>query len=182
MLNPLRLAAAACLLPCAVLAADHPAVKLGLWEISRAAPSTAQTPIPEDVLARFPPEARARFEAAQHARTEPGGAHSSKQCITQGSLERIFQDGARTQSCTRTIVAETATSMEMHLECKSVGPGGTGSTGTFKWTLPTPETLQGTLELMTVVGPRSMSYRAELKGKLLGPDCGDVKPRTPTDG
>ena len=102
--------------------------------------------------------------------------HSTRQCITQGSLEDFLKDDDHTKSCTRTVTAESANSMELHLECRNLGPGGAGSTGTFKWTLPTPESMHGTLDLMTIIGPRSMSFHAALSARWLGPDCGDVKP------
>ncbi len=177
MSNPLRLGAAACLLPLLALAADHPAVKLGLWEISHESQPGAQPVLPPEVLAKLPPEARARLEGSQHSR-ETGG-HTTKQCVTQASLDHLFQDDEHTKACTHTIVAQTATSMEMQMECKNMGPTAASSTGTFKWTLATPETMQGSLELTTVAGSHTMSHHLDIKGKWLGADCGDVKPQTP---
>ena len=174
MSSPLRLVAAACLLPAIALAADRPAVKLGLWEISHDSQSTGQPAIPEEMLAKLPPEARARLEASQHSRD--AGGHSSKQCINQASLDHLFQDDERTKSCTHTIVSQTATSMEMHLECKNVGAGAASATGTFKWTLATPEAMRGSLDLTTTAGSHAMSHHVDIKGKWLGADCGDVKP------
>ena len=168
----LRLTAAACLLPAITLAGDHPNVKLGLWEISHESRSTGQPPIPEEMLAKLPPEARARLEGSQHAREAI--ARSDKQCINEASLEHMFQDDEDSKSCTHTIVSQTATSMQMHLECKHAGAAS--STGTFKWTLTTPEAMHGTMDVTMLAGSRTMSHHIELKGKWLGADCGSVKP------
>ena len=179
MLNPLRCLAAACLLPVVALAADHPAVKLGLWEITHESQSRGQPTLPPEVLAKLPPEARARLEGSQHSRE--ARRHSTKECITQASLEHLFQDDERTRACTHTIVSQTPTSMEMHLECKSIGPIGASSSGTFKWTLATPESMRGSLELTTLAGSHTINDHLDIKGKWLGVDCGDVKPRAPRE-
>ena len=181
MSSLLRLAAAACLLPALALAAEHPSIKPGLWEFTHESDSTGQTPVPEDVLARPPPEARARLEASHQS----GGAlsHSSKQCITPKSEEHMFDDTAH-GACTHTLISQTATSMEMHMECKGKGTGAmaAGSSGTLKWRLLNPETLQGTVDMMSVIGPRTMNHTIEIKGKWLGADCGDVKPHEGSGG
>lgn len=175
MTTLVRLAAAACLLPVLALAADHPAVKLGLWEISHQSDSGSQAPVPDDVLSRLPPEARARIEAAR-ASHGPSG-RSTKQCVTKASLDHLFNESDHEMVCKRTVVAQTSTSMEMHLEChgKQAG-GGPSSTGTLKWKLLDPETMQGTVDMTTTIGPRTMNHKVEIKGKWLGADCGDVKP------
>ncbi len=191
MPSTLRLVAAACLLPVIALAADHPAVKLGLWEISHqsdAGGAPAGTPagapaIPPDVLARLPPEARARMEAAMAARGGQGaggGAHSTKQCVTQESLDHAFErEDDRDHKCTHTIVSKTATSMEMHLACANVGGTGASTEGSFKWALSTPESMQGSMDLVTNVAGHTITHHSDVSGKWLGADCGDVKPHLP---
>ena len=176
-------AAATCLLPCLALAADHPPVRLGLWEITRdqqASGAAAAAPaVSEDMLARLPPEARARLEASMAARAQSNGSssHSVKQCITEKNLAHVFErEDRRDHKCTHTVVSRTATSMEMHLECKNLGPGGASSTGTFKWAVTTPESMQGSVDLVTTVAGHDLPMHSALTGKWLGADCGDVKP------
>ena len=179
-----RLAAASvCLLPCLALAADHPPVRLGLWEITRdqqgSVAATGAPAVSEDRLARLPPEARARLEASMAARAESNGSssHSVRQCITAKNLAHVFErEDHGDRKCTRTVVARTATSMEMRIECKNLGPGGASSTGTFKWAATTPESMQGSVDLVTTVAGHDLPMHSSLTGKWLGADCGDVKP------
>jgi len=184
MPNLLRLAAAACLLPALALAADRPPLKLGLWEIAFESqggppmPAGAMPALSADQLARLPPEARARIEALQAGRSG-GGGHTVKQCLTAKSLDRAFQnDDERMKKCTHTIVTQTASAVEVHFECPSMGPNGNANShGTLKWTMLNPETTKGSLEMVIDFGRGPMTHTTEFNGKWVSSDCGDVKPR-----
>ena len=49
-------------------------------------------------------------------------------------------------------------------------------------TSPTPETMTGTLDLQLGDGKDAMKVKSELKGRWLGPDCGDEAEDTDDDG
>ena len=180
----LRLAAAACLLPTLALAADRPPLKLGLWEITTesqggpALPPGAMPQLSPEQLAKLPPEARARIEAMAAGRAG-GGNHTFKQCLTAKSLDHAFQnDDERARKCTRTIVSQTSSGVEVRFECPNLGPGGAGNThGTLKWTMLNPETTQGSLEMTLDIGRGPMTHTTGINGKWVSSDCGDVKPR-----
>jgi hypothetical protein len=43
----------------------------------------------------------------------------------------------------------------------------------FKVNTPTPETMNGTLDLKTGDGPDAFALKGTIKGRWLGADCGD---------
>jgi hypothetical protein len=187
MSRKLGLAAALCLLSASALGADRAAIKLGLWEISHTSETEgvpampAMPSIPGDVLARMPPEQRARMEAAMKARGSSdaaGRASTIRECLTDEDRDRPFKPDSGDGHCTHTIVSRTATSMEMRMQCKDMAHPGSSSDGTFKWQAPTPESMQGTLEMHLSDGAKTVTHRARITGKWLGADCGTVKPRS----
>jgi hypothetical protein len=176
MSTPLRLAAAACLLPVVALGADRPHVKLGLWEITRESATSGMPSIPEDALARLPPEARARMEAARGG----GGPKTSRACVTEKDLDRLVQNtDERERACTRTTVSQTASSLEQSLSCKDPQHPGIEMHGTIKWRLSSPEAATATIDMASAVGDRQMSHHSQLSAKWLGANCGAVKPAAP---
>ena len=42
---------------------------------------------------------------------------------------------------------------------------------------PRPDIINGTVEITMNNGGRRMSMKQEMRGRWLGPDCGDVKPK-----
>ena len=167
-------AACLCLLTVVALAADRAPIKPGLWEFTHQTDVGGRVPIPDDLLAKMPPDARARMEAALQGRGG-GGAHSSRQCITD--RDRSFRVEDDHQHCTNKLVSQTATSMELAVECTDAGNHGGGSRGTLKWNAPNPETVSGTIDLTITQGAQTMQSHATIAGRWLGADCGDVKPR-----
>ena len=61
--------------------------KPGAWEMSITT-LTAGTLIPPDVLAKMPPEQRAKFEQSMQARSGKPMTHTSKGCVTQEDLDQ----------------------------------------------------------------------------------------------
>jgi len=177
---PLRLATASvCLLPVAALGAERAAIRPGLWEITHQTEIAGRPPVPDDVLARMPPEARARIEAAMKGQGAggAGGGHASRQCITDQDIDRGFTPETARQQCTQKVLSQTRTSMEVAVECTSAdGQGGTAR-GTVKWSAASPESMTGTIDMTMTQGAQSTTTHATLKGHWLGTDCGDVKPR-----
>ncbi|HXQ64245.1 MAG TPA: DUF3617 domain-containing protein [Steroidobacteraceae bacterium] len=178
MSSKLGVATALCLLAVIAVAADRIAIKPGLWEISHTMESEGVPVIPEDVLARLSPEQRARMEAAMKA--HGGGALGTngtvRECITEKDLDHPFKADKPESHCTHTTASRTATSMEVHMQCKDMGRPGMNAEGTFKWQAPTSESMQGLVEMHMSDGTHTMTHRTKLTGKWLGADCGDVKP------
>ena len=162
--------------------ADKINVKTGLWEMTTATEmngAAAKMPvIPPDVLAKMPPEQRARME--QMMKNSPGaGEHKRQFCVTEKDLERGFepqQDQYR--SCKRTSLKVTGTSQEMHMECNGNKYQGTG---VMKMNTPDRETLVGTMEMNMTDGTHPMSMKVHMTGKWLSANCGSVKPRADSE-
>jgi hypothetical protein len=182
MKHPSRLAAAGLgPLSVAALAADRAAIKPGLWEFTHQSEVNGRPPIPDDLLAKMPPEARARMEAARQGRGGPGpgagAGRTTRQCITDRDLDRGFRADDERQHCTHKIRSQTRTSMEVAIECADIGEHGGSGHGTFKWTAPSPEAMAGTVDMTMTQGAETMTTHIKITGRWLGADCGDVKPR-----
>jgi hypothetical protein len=180
MAMDLRVPAALCCLPLAAAGAAQPfGVKPGLWEITHKSESSGVPPIQEDVLAKMPPERRARMEAALKTRAAQGGgdARSRRECITLEQLKDPFRaDDKPDARCTHTIVSRSSSAAEIHLECKDPGHPGTTMNGTFHWQAANSETMSGNIIMNMSDGQHTMTTTVRLSGKWLGADCGAVKP------
>jgi hypothetical protein len=144
-------------------------VKLGLWEMTSIMRFSGVPPLPKEVLDKMTPQARAKMiadlKAASQEEPEP---ETSSECITQDDLDKPFQS-ANSDDCKQTIVRTTRTSQEIRLVCT----GKTSGSGTFKVNTPTPETMNGTLDLKAGDGPDPFVIKGTIKGRWLGADCGD---------
>ncbi len=163
--------ALAAMLP--ALAADNTPfkVKPGLWEISidheRSVP-----PLAPDELQRLTPEQRSRLEQQR----QTGPHHSvSKRCLTQADVDRGFEPmaGMDRANCTRTVTASTPSLRAGQLTCSGEMTGG----GTYRFEAPTPESIIGRWDATLSRAGRTTATKGAVRGKWLGTNCGDVKPR-----
>lgn len=165
-------------------AAQAPAidVKTGLWEVSSTQSSAgmpempAVPQLPPEVLAAMPPSQRERIEAAMKAaRGQSGGTRVTKFCLTREALQRGPDFGAETRpSCKRTIRTRSRTAWEMQETCTERGGRQTIH---VRYQAPSPDTMQGTVEIAMNDGGRQMTMRQDMRGRWLGANCGDVKPK-----
>jgi len=151
-------------------------VNTGLWQIDSQVQMHGAPPIPEEMLAKLPPDRRARVMAAMRtSMANVARPHSTKSCVTQKELDRPFrpmpdQDGV---TCKQTVVSATATSEDIHLACT----GRRTMDGNFHFEAPNPLTMQGHINMSFSEGGRSMSATTEVHGHWLSPNCESVKPR-----
>lgn len=156
-------------LPLLAASAEQLNVKLGLWEITSVTRTSGMPPLPKELMDKMTPEQRAAMAA--EAKANAAGAPSKdtdRECITQQDLERPFQS-ASTEDCKQTIVAATRTSQEVRLVCKGEQHGS----GVLRIATPTPETMNGTLDLKVGEGADAFTIKGQLSGRWLGADCGD---------
>jgi hypothetical protein len=177
----IRLRAQIALLACScaapALAADKLDVKPGLWEITSSHHITGIPPMPKDWADKVTPEQRAAMEAAFRKESEKGPqTDTDRECINKEDMEKPFDIGDR--DCTQTVERTTRTTQEVRLTCT----GETRGSGVLRVTTPTPETMTGTLELQLGDGKDPMRVKSELKGRWLGPDCGDEADEVEDDG
>jgi hypothetical protein len=160
--------ACCCAAPLA-LAADKLEVKPGLWEITSTHHMSGVPTLPKDLQDKMTPEQRAAMEAAfkQEAQKAPE-TDTDRECITREDVEQPFDIGD-TKDCTQTVVRTTRTTQEVRLNCTGQFKG----TGLLRVTSPTPDTMTGTIDLQLGDGKDAMKVTSQLKGRWLGPDCGD---------
>jgi hypothetical protein len=151
------------------MAADKLDVKPGLWEITSSHHITGIPPMPKEWVDKVTPEQRAAMETAFRKESEKGPqTDTERECITKEDAERPFDLGDK--DCTQTVVRTTRTTQEVRLSCN----GETKGTGVLRVTTPTPETMTGSLDLQLGDGGKdAMRMKSEIKGRWLGPDCGD---------
>ena len=147
-------------------------VKEGLWEmtVTHSMSGMPATPtIPPDVLAKMPPEQRARVEAAMK-----GGPSTDvrKECITKEKLERHSAFSNNRGDCTRTVVNSTGSKLEMKIHCEEKQ---TSTEGTLVVEAVGSDRVKGTMQSATSANGHTMNMNFAFSSKYLGPACGDVK-------
>jgi hypothetical protein len=168
LLTPIVLLSCCCVAPLAV-AADKLDVKPGLWEITSTHQITGIPPMPKEWQEKVTPEQRAAMETAFKKEAEKGPqTDTDRECITKQKAEQPFDVGD-TKDCKQTVVRTTRTTQEVHLACNGEYKGN----GVLRVTTQTPEAMTGTLDLQLGEGKDAMKVKSQLKGRWLGPDCGD---------
>jgi len=147
-------------------------VKEGLWEmtVTHSMSGMPATPnIPPDVLAKMPPEQRARVEAAMK-----GGPSTDvrKECITKEKLEKHSAFSNNRGDCTRTVVNSTGSKLEMKIHCEEKQ---SSTDGTLMLETVGSDRVKGTMQSVTNANGHTMNMNFTFSSKYLGPACGDVK-------
>jgi hypothetical protein len=114
--------------------ADSFHAKPGAWEMTFTT-TTAGSLVPADVLAKMPPEQRAKFEQAMKARSAKPTTHVSKECLTQEDLDqnRMIKDDDDDEGsqCTTKVASKSPSKLVFEKSCASPRP----STAQAKFTL-----------------------------------------------
>ena len=147
-------------------------VKEGLWEmtVTHSMSGMPATPnIPPDVLAKMPPEQRARVEAAMK-----GGPSTDvrKECITKEKLEKHSAFSNNRGDCTRTVVNSTGSKLEVKIHCEEKQAS---TDGTLVLETVGSDRVKGTMQAVTNANGHTMNMNFTFSSKYLGPACGDVK-------
>ena len=129
----------------------------------------AMPDIPPDVLAKMPPEQRARVEAAMK-----GGPSTDvrKECITKEKLEKHSAFSNNRGDCTRTVVNSTGSKLEMKIHCEEKQ---SSTDGTLVLETVGSDRVKGTMQSVTNANGHTMNMNFTFSSKYLGPACGDVK-------
>jgi hypothetical protein len=161
------LVGSAVLAGCAVWAADISPldVKLGQWETTLTTKTTGLPPIPQDVLEKMPPEARARMEERMKG-TSNGAPHTtvSKSCLKKEDLTRAMTFGADDKACTRTVLSSSGSRQEIRVECNR---NGVKQTGTIRIEAANSESVRGSMEM--ALG--AMNINSTFSSKWLSSTC-----------
>jgi len=161
------LAAGLAALPAALGHADELALNVepGLWEMTSTPHMSGDIPDAANLTA----DQRAKLEAALGKTMAP---RRYRECMTPEKLQHAFdqpQTGA--SKCERTILVNSATEMQMHVDCTDVQ--GTHQM-TVKVQAPNPEAIAGTMNLVTTRNGKTFTIVNNLEGKRVAADCGGV--------
>jgi hypothetical protein len=153
-------------------------VKTGLWEMTSSGETSGAPPVPAlppEVLAQLTPAQRAQMKGAMAAGMQQSGKRRvRKQCVTEETLKRgIALDDKPKGNCRETIVSNTATVMEMRLQCS----GSMRGDGTYRFEAVSREQVRGTVVMKVGNGGNTMTMKRVMSGRWLGPDCGNVRPK-----
>ena len=147
-------------------------VKEGLWEMTVTHSMTgipAVPNLPPEVLAKMPPEQRARVESMMK-----GGPSTDvrKECITKEKLEKHSAFSNNRGDCTRTVVNSTGHKLELKLHCEEKQAT---TDGTLVVEALSSDGVKGTMHSVTNTDGHAMTMDFTFSSKYLGPACGDVK-------
>lgn len=152
-------------------------VKPGLWETSTQSQVSGMPPIPPEELAKMPPEARARMQAAMQAgMNEMNKPRTAKYCVSQEEIDKGFAaEQARhgNESCQRVVVSSSANAQTVHITC--TGEGET-TTGTINIVASSPEAVSGAFDFNVSGHGNNMKMHSTLTSRWLSADCGAIKP------
>ena len=149
--------------------------KPGAWEMSITT-LTAGTLIPPDVLAKMPPEQRAKFEQSMRARSGKPMTHTSKTCVTQEDLDqnRIIKEEEEEKEdglqCTTKVVSKSSSKLVIDRTC----PAPRASTAKMAMEAKTLENIVGSIDMTRA---ESGKVHVDIKGRWLGASCAEIKDR-----
>ena len=148
-----------------------PNIRLGLWETRITGKASGPPPIPEEVLARLPPERRAQFMAA--AAGAAGRAVAMRQCVTADKLAQGLAISSRARAdCQRKVLSSSTSEMSVHEDCSDPSGGKESVDVHFSWA---SDHVAGTVHAVIQRGPQSMTTDRTIEGHWVGADCGGVK-------
>lgn len=154
-----------------------PDIRPGLWEVSMNPQVSGEMPIPDDQLAKMPPEQRARFEAAIKAAMSKGAmARTYKECMTPEKIAHGFDvdKNGDEASCKRKVISSSSTELTLHDECNRQD-GKTVSDMHFQVKGGTQAS--GEVKVVSTSGSKTMTVNSSIQGKWLAASCGNIKDR-----
>ena len=154
--------------------ADSLNVRPGTWDISITT-QTGGSLIPPDLLAKMPPEQRAKIEQSMQARSGKPMTHASKECVTQEDLDqnRIIKEEEEKEDelqCTMKVISKSSSKLVIERAC----PAPPASTSKMMMEAKTPESIVGSLDMTKA---ESGKVHVDIKGRWLGASCAGIEDR-----
>ena len=161
------LAAGLAVLPAALAQAEDLALNIqpGLWEMTSTPHMSGQVPDTPELTA----DQRAKLEASMGKTMQP---RRYRECMTQEKFQHAFdRPPGAPASCKRTIVSNSATDLQMHVDCSDAN-------GTHQMTVhmqaSSPQEMTGTVNIDASRNGKTMNILNNLVGKWVSADCGGV--------
>lgn len=151
--------------------ADSLNVKTGAWEMTHSTQLSGST-IPPDVLAKLPPERRAKIEASMKARAGKTTTHVTQQCLTQKELDEdriIKEEDEGSFKCAHHVITKSSSKLVVERTC----PEPRASTTHLSVEAKTSETIVASVDRTTASGKVHM----DMQGKWIGASCDGIKER-----
>ena len=152
---------ALCVFPVSGFAASLD-LKPGNWEVVMAT-TVVGVPIPQDALAKMPPDQRAKFEEAMKARAGKVNTSTMHTCVTKEDLDRGDLMKSERENCTRKVIDQSARRFEVEESCAPPEPSQTHMTFDAK----SPEAYTATIDR----GAEGGKVHIELTGHWLETTC-----------
>ena len=149
----------------------------GLWETTTSVNPEQVKAMMEQQLGQVPPDKRPQVEAMMGAIMKGmAKPRTMKQCITPERIKDGFKLPERDQaSCTRTLASNTATEMQMRMQCGGQHPRSID----VHVQAPDPRTIHGTAVMESTEGMHTTTMNSTFDGKWLGTDCAGISPDHP---
>ena len=149
--------------PCVGFAITALDIRIGTWEVVMST-KIVGLPIPQDALAKMPPDQRAKFEEAMKARAGRVNTNTSRTCVTKDDLDRGDLLKSERENCTRKVINQTARHFEVEETCAAPEPSETHMTFDSK----SPETYAATIERSQGEGGQ---VQVDLSGRWIEAKC-----------
>jgi len=146
-------------------------VRTGLWEMTTVAQTSGAPPVD---LSNLTPEQRAKVEAMMGSIMKSAAMpHTIHTCVTQEKLAKSpFEDLDKGGACKRTIVAASATALDVRFECTQERQT---TSGEWRFEAATPELLKGSGHMTIERAGKKMESTSSVTAKWVGASCGNVK-------
>jgi len=156
-------------------------VKAGLWEVTVTNSSNGLPPMPQDMLAKLPPEQRARIEELmkQRGMSTNGNSTVVKSCVTREKIDKglaFAAENTRDNNCTHTVVSSSPSHLEVKYHCDLTRDGKkTTLEGTTSVDVSNDDSARGSSHIVTTGEGGSTTVDTSFSSRYLGPACGDIK-------
>lgn len=147
-------------------------MKPGLWTVSMQLESDGKKTDPsahmKAALAKMP-EAQKKQMMDMMAKQGAGMSSdgNTQVCYSKQMIEKPENMQKQPTKCDTKVTKNTATEVATSFKCED------GTTGDAKWTVPSPEKMEG---LVNVKNPKGKLSKIHYSGKFEKADCGTIKP------
>ena len=152
-----------------------PDIKLGLWEVVNNPQVSGQMPIPEEELAKLPPERRAQIEAGFRASMARAvRPHTYHECMTPEKLSHGFDLDKKGDeaSCKRRVISSTSSELTLHDECDR---SGEKTVSDIHFQVAGGTQMTGRINVVVTRAGKTMNLNSSLTGKWISSSCGNIK-------
>lgn len=147
-------------------------VNPGLWQVVVTTQMKGQLPVSDAEINQLPPAQRARIMAAMNKMIDGAHPHKFKECMTPERIAKGFDVDKPEAGCTRNIITNTASLMEVSETCTT---GRDHRSGHYRFQVGGMGSVSGTLNMTVTRDGKTMNIDGKMNGHWLASNCGSVK-------